>query len=178
MALVTGNNILGRNTTTTGAGYHNIFYDWVLAGLKQTLNNEYPGAKIYIAPEIMGSPPAFSIRLWGSSSELENEAPQQWTRKYNIDIEMYSVEKNATESFYKQFYSDIEHLHQVLFNNKTLTITQSITVSGSSPSDKSFTWYDGTVGDIVLNEYDEGEEEIDGLNKASIPFSCLVEREG
>ena len=41
MALVTANNMLVRDSSTASAGYHNVFYDWVLSGMKSTLNNEF-----------------------------------------------------------------------------------------------------------------------------------------
>ena len=169
MALVTVNQVLGRDKTALREGYHNVFYEWVLAGLKSTLNNEFPGAQVYVGPTILKSTPPFSIRIWGVSTEIEKEWQGAWQRRYNIDIDMYSISKNPNENFYKQFYADMEHIHQVIFNNKTLSVTVD---------SKTFTWIDGTVGETEINEYAEEEEEIDGLQKASFKFSCLVEREG
>ena len=179
MALVTTNSALQKNVTTIGSGYHNVFYEWVLLGLKSTINNEFKGVEAYIAPEIKPGSPPFSIRIWGSSADLENESTQQWQKRYNIDVCLYSIEKNASERFYQQFYADSERMWQLLFNNKTLTITQDSDTSGGAVSvSKSFTWIGGTVGSIEYNEYEGEEDDIDGLHKVSLDFSCLVEREG
>ena len=178
MGLVTTNDVLGSNKTALGTGYHNIFYDWVLAGMKTTLNNEFKAAEIYIAPNIKEGAIPFSIRIWGTSANTEEHNVSRWTKEYNLDVCAYFIEKNPNENFYKQFYNDAEHLYQVLFNNKVLNITKSVTPAGSVTGTQRFTWINGTVGSIEINEYAEGEEEIDGLHKITLDFSCIVEREG
>ena len=95
MAIVTANTPLKINTTTTGEGYHNIFYEWVLSGLKSTLNNEFKGADIYIAPKIKENLGPFSIKLWGDSASVNNEWATSWQKEYIISISLYSIEKNA-----------------------------------------------------------------------------------
>ena len=169
MAIVTATTPLKINTTTTGEGYHNIFYEYVLSGLKSTLNNEFPGAEVYISPEIKKSHSPFSIRLWGESASTADSWSTSWQKEYSVSISLYSIEKNANENFYKQFYADAEHLYQLLSNKKTLTITVD---------SKAFTWIDGNVDEIQINEFGEDEDIIDGLHVASLNFTCLIEREG
>ena len=169
MPIVTATTPLKINTTTTGEGYHNVFYEWVLAGLKSTLNNEFSGAQVYIAPNILEGSYPFSIRLWGESAEVVQEFTGAWQKEYNTSISLYFIEKNANENFYKQFYADMEHIHQVIFNNKTLSVTVD---------SKTFTWIDGVAGETEINDFRDNESTIDGLHVARIEFSCLVEREG
>lgn len=169
MPIVTATTPLKINTTTVGEGYHNVFYEYVLKGLKSTLHNEFPGTQVYIAPDIIDGSHPFSIRLWGISAEIESESTQQWQKRYEVEFDLYCIEKNANENFYKQFYADIEHIHQIIFNNKTLAVTVD---------SKTFTWIDGNIGEIEINDFKEEEDQIDGLHKASFNFSCLVEREG
>lgn len=179
MGIVTTNTPLQRDVTTTGAGYHNIFYDWVLAGMKTTLNNEFKNAHTYISPTIINTGSPFSVRIWGGSATTGEESTQQWQKEYNLDVVMYFVEKNPSEKFYRQLYNDAEHLYQLLFNNKTLTITFGGSATPAGPSSaKSFTWISGTVGAIEINSYEEDEEDVDGLHTARLDFSCFVEREG
>ena len=169
MPIVPVTTPLKINENSQGLGYHNVFYEYVLSGLKSALNNEFNGAMVYIAPELKKNNSPFSIRIWGESSSTEDEWATSWQKEYSITISMYSIEKNANEHFYKQFYADAEHIYQLLFNKKTLTITV-----GS----KSFTWINGTVSETVINDYEENEIEVDGLNVARFDFTCLVEREG
>ena len=169
MAIVTATTPLKINTTTTSEGYHNIFYEWILAGLKSTLNNEFSGAQVYIAPNILEGSYPFSIRLWGESAEVVQEFTGAWQKAYSVSIVLYYIEKNANENFYKQFYADIEHLYQLLFNKKQLTITVD---------SKAFTWIDGSVSEIEINDFEDEETEMDGLHKAKFDFSCQVERDG
>lgn len=169
MPIVTATTPLKINSTTSGEGYHNVFYEYVLSGLKSTLNNEFPGTECYIAPEIKEGNSPFSIRIWGESATVNDEWNSAWQKEYNTSISLYFIEKNANENFYKQFYADTERLYQLLFNLKTLTITVS---------SKSFTWIDGVAGETEINDFRDNESTIDGLHVARIEFSCLVEREG
>ena len=79
------------------------------------------------------------------------------------------IEKNPREGFYKQLYGDAERLYQLLHNNKTLSKTVGST---------TLAWINGKIDDIEFNEFEEDEEDIDGLNVAKLSFNCLVEREG
>ena len=118
------------------------------------------------------------MRLWGDSADIEQEFTDTWMKRYFITIDMYSLEKNANENFYKQFYADMEHVHQLIFNNKTLKMTRTIPNPGSVDTSSVFHWIDAKIEDITVNDFEEDEEEIDGLHKATFSFSCLVERTG
>ena len=80
-----------------------------------------------------------------------------------MDIVLYTIGKDADERFYEQLYSDAERLNQLLFNNK---------VNGAA----SFPWHDGTVGEVTFDDYEEDEEDIDGLHLARFSFSCRLSR--
>ena len=146
--------------------YENVFYDVVLDGVRDLLITEWNYGKIYIAPEIKHQDP-FSIRLWGTEAVTEIFNASEWQKSYNVDIVMYHIEQNPTETFYKQIYQDAERLNQVIFNNQTKTIT----VDG-----RSFNWIAGEVDSISFNAENETEEDINGLNSANLSFSCLVSR--
>tara|TARA_R100001594_G_scaffold14555_3_gene31005 strand:+ start:10856 stop:11329 length:474 start_codon:yes stop_codon:yes gene_type:complete len=150
-----------------GSTYENVFYEYVLSGLKSIFNSEFTNsAKVYVAPEIL-YPDNFQIRLWGNSSSTNEFWQSGWQKEYDVDISLYMIEKNPQELFYKQLYQDSERLYQLLHNNRTKSITVGST---------TLTWIDANVSDVVINSFDGEEEDIDGLNTAKLSFTCLVER--
>ena len=144
--------------------YHNIFFDVALDGVRDILVAEFNYGKIYIAPTILHQDP-FSIRIWGESAETTQLTNSSWQKQYNITIFLYLIESNPGEEFYNQFYSDSEKIYQLLFNNTVKTIT----VSG-----KDYTWIDGVPEDISYNDFEGEEEDVEGLNVASITFNCKI----
>ena len=152
---------------TLNTGYENVFYDVVLDGLRDILITEYNYGKIYISPTIKHQDP-FSIRLWGSSAETQEFTVREWQKVYNVDIFMYFIEQNPTETFYKQMYQDTERLNQVIHNNQT----KLVTVGG-----RDFSWTAGQVSSMEILSEEENDEDIKGLHSSFLEFSCLVSRE-
>ena len=147
--------------------YENVFYDYVMDPLRDLFIAEYNYGKIYIAPQIIHQDP-FSIRIWGDSAETSEYMASTWHKQYNLEISLYEIEKNPNEAYYKQFYNDIERVYQLLFKNaKTKTTTIGST---------THTWIDGICEEHTINDFQEGEEEIDGLNVAKFIFNCKVMR--
>ncbi len=148
--------------------YENVFYDYVMDPLRDLFITEYNYGKIYIAPQIIHQDP-FSIRIWGDSATTEEDLQTAWQKQYNIEISLYEIEKNPTEIFYKQFYNDIERVFQLLYNNARAVSTTVNTIQHK--------WIDGSCDEVVINDFAEGEEEIDGLNVAKFNFNCKLTRE-
>ena len=152
-----------------GSTYENVFYEYVLDGVRDLFISEFNNVKVYIAPKISHAD-NFQIRLWGTSATTEEWGVSGWQKEYNVDVVLYMIEKNASEPFYKQFYGDGERLYQVLHNNLTLTKTVGST---------TLSWINGKAGELVTDgEFEGDEEDIDGLHVARLPFSCFVERPG
>jgi hypothetical protein len=151
---------------TKGSTYENVFYEFVLDGVRDLFISEFNNAKTYISPVLL-HPDNFQIKIWGINTSTEDWGANSWQKEYNVEVALYMIEKNPREAFYKQFYGDSERLFQVLHNNKTLSKTVGST---------TLTWINGRVEEITYNEFEEEEEDIDGLNVARLPFSCLVER--
>ena len=154
--------------------YENVFYDFVLVPLKAIFDEEFSYGKIYIAPEILYKDP-FSIRIWGNNGESVEYLNDAWQKQYNIEIFLYSIEKNPQENFYKQFYNDIERIYQLLFENALFKST-AVTGSGSNVGEKEHKWIDGSCEEHIINDFEEGEEEIDGLNVCKFIFNCKITR--
>ena len=154
--------------------YENVFYDYVMDPLRDLFITEYNYGKIYIAPQILHKDP-FSIRIWGNNAETELIATSTWHKQYNIEISLYEIEKNPGEDYYKQFYNDIERIYQLLFANAK---NKSTTLSGSGNNSSSITykWFDGQCEELTINEFDEGEDEIEGLNVCKFIFNCKIMR--
>ena len=150
-----------------GSTYEGVFYDYVLDGVRDLFISEFKNAKTYIAPKIL-HPDNFQIRIWGPSASTERWGAGFWQKEYNVDVFLYMIEKNASEPFYKQFYGDAERLYQVLHNNKTLTKTVGST---------TLTWINGKADELIINEFGEDEEDVDGLHVAYLSFNCLMDRE-
>ena len=148
--------------------YQNIFYDYVLKGLKSIINTDLAHADVYVA-ENMQNTTSFQVKLWGVAvTDIET-----WTtshlKTYNVDISVYMLEANPSEKFYEEFYARSERMYQLLFNNQT----KSITVGS-----KELTWVDGNVESITYNDFVGNEGDTEGLHKISYAFNCKVEREG
>tara|TARA_Y100000593_G_scaffold95110_1_gene199857 strand:+ start:8913 stop:9410 length:498 start_codon:yes stop_codon:yes gene_type:complete len=165
MALVKGNT------------YDSIYFDFVLDGVRDILISEYESIKSYIAPQ-MSHHDNFQIRLWGPEASTENWWTDTWQKEYTVEIFIYFIEKNPTEDFYKQMYADVERIYQLLFNNKTYTKTVTTMADGALERSSTFTWTNGEVDDMEINNMTEEDEEIDGLHVSTLNFTCLVEREG
>ena len=146
----------------------NIFYEFVLKPLTNDLRSEFPGQTIYIAPSILHQDP-FSIRIWGGSAETHEYYSNAWQKQYNIEIALYEIEKNPGEAYYRQFYVDIERIYQHLFTNAK---TRETTYSGVT-----HTWIDGVCDEFIINEFEEDEDDIDGLNVCRFIFNCKIMRE-
>ena len=154
--------------------YENVFYDFVMDPLRDLFITEYAYGKIYIAPSILHQDP-FSIRIWGNSTETNEYLESTWHKQYNIEIVLYEIEANPGEAYYKQFYSDIERIYQLLFANAK---NKSTTLSGSGNNASSVThkWFDGVCEEFTINEFEGDEEEIEGLNICRFIFNCKIMR--
>lgn len=146
------------------ASYQNVGFDYVLDGVRDLLVSEFNYGKIYISPSIKFNDP-FQIKLWVSESSTEDYNAHSWSKEYIVDIDLYMIDSNHDENTYKQLHQDTERIYQVLFNNAH----KEITVAGNS-----LQWLNGTVDTIGINEFDGEEEEIEGLLKSTLSFSCNV----
>ena len=145
-----------------GTTFDDVYWSSVIEPIKTILHNEFNYGKIYISPDIKHLEP-FTIRLWGTGASTQELFSSKWHKLYNIDINLYFLEKNPSETFYEQFYIDSERLYQLMFNNPT-----SSTGKG---------WWDGKVNDIAYNNFEGAEDDVDGLNKVTLDFSCISSRE-
>ena len=149
-----------------GSTYENVYFEFVLDGVRDILQAEFTGLTCYISPT-MKEHKNFAIKLWGPSATTTEEIQTQWGKTYEVSVDMYAIEKNPGEAFYKQFYGDSERIYQSLFNNHSKSITVGST---------TLVWIDGSVSEIVIGELSDEEEEIDGLHKATLSFSCIMRR--
>ena len=154
--------------------YENVFYDYVMDPLRDLFIEEYSYGKIYISPSILHKDP-FSIRIWGNSAETDEYLANAWQKQYNIEISLYEIEKNPGENYYKQFYSDIERIYQLLFTNAKIK-KSAVAGSGNNASTVSHQWVNGICEEFTINDFGEGEEEIDGLNVCKFIFNCKIMR--
>jgi hypothetical protein len=127
--------------------YENVFFDYVLDPLRDIFISEYNYGKIYIAPNILYKDP-FSIRIWGEGAETNEYFATAWQKQYNIEISLYEIDKNPGEEIKSSTVNTIQHK-----------------------------WLDGVCEEVSINEFAEGEEEIDGLNVAKFIFNCKLTRE-
>ena len=155
--------------------YENVLYDFVMDPLRDLFITEYTYGKIYIAPSILHQDP-FSIRIWGNSAETNEYYASAWQKQYNVEISLYEIETNPGEAYFKQFYNDIERIYQLLFANAKTNST-SVTGSGNNSSSVTHVWIDGVCEEFVINEFEEGEDEIEGLNVCKFIFNCKIMRE-
>ena len=154
--------------------YENVFFDYVMDPLRDLFITEYSYGKIYIAPSILHKDP-FSIRIWGNNAETEVTAASTWHKQYNIEISLYEIETNPGEVFFKQFYSDVERIYQLLFDNAKFNST-TLSGSGNNASSVTHRWLDGVCEEFTINDFDEGEDEIEGLNVCKFIFNCKMMR--
>ena len=147
--------------------YTNIFFDYCLDPLRDLFISEYNYGKIYIAPKIVHQDP-FSIRMWADSTETVELFTSAWQKQYNVIISLYEIEQNPSEGFYKQFLNDTERIYSLLFNNQT----KSTTIGSDT-----YTWIDGVCESVEINDFEDDEEGIEGLNVAKFDFNCKIIRE-
>ena len=152
--------VLSINST-----YQNVFYDFILDSIRDTLVTEYNYGKIYIAPEKKYDDP-FSIRLWGINHSLENYSAGEWTKEYSVDIVLYS-KLDDNEQAYKQFYADQERIFQSLWNTYKGVVAktvEAVTIHLST----------GLVNDIEILTPEDTEEE--NLFQANFSLTILANR--
>lgn len=155
--------------------YENILYDFCLDPLRDLFIAEYNYGKIYIAPTIQHHDP-FSIRIWCNSAESIRYVASAWQKQYNIEVALYEIEKNPGEQYYKQFFNDIERIYQLLFDNAK-SVSTTVSKSGNTTGSVTRVLLDGVCEDFTINEFDEEEEAIDGLNVCKFTFNCKILRE-
>ena len=141
--------------------YSNVFYTNVLVKLRSIITTDR-SCTVYISPAYKDHG-SYSIRLWGASAETDVMHASEWRKLYNVAIALYSLGEDGDEAFYEQFYSDAERLYQLLYNNKE---------SGTA----TFSWYDGVVGEMIFDDFEGGEDAVDGLHVARFSFSCRIDR--
>ena len=156
--------------------YENVFYDFVMDPLRDLFITEYAYGKIYIAPSILHQDP-FSIRIWGNSVDTNEYFANAWQKQYNVEVSLYEIEINPGETFFKQFYNDIERIYQLLFTNAKNKSTTLSGGSGNNTSSVTHTWIDGKCEELIINEFEGDEEEIEGLNLCRFIFNCKIIRE-
>ena len=148
--------------------YQNVFYDFVLDSIRDTLTTEFNYGKIYISPNILHKDP-FQIRIWGTNQEeTDNLAGNEWQKQYFAQIVLGAISQNPNEQFYKQFYQDSERIYQSLWNNFKGSYSKTV---GSN----TFHLIDGVVDGIEYTIDDE-DEGIEGLHLATIDFNILANR--
>ena len=146
--------------------FENIFFNYVLDPLRDIMQSEYTGMKVYVAPEIDTKYSAnVSMRLWGTSAEKSEYVVDGHSRVYNVDVALYMMQMNPNETFYKKLYNDGERLHQLIFENKTKKTTVGST---------TLQWADASINNLVIGEMDEEESEIEGLHTIKLDFSCNI----
>ena len=150
-----------------GTTYDNIWFNVVIDKIRDVIVTDRNYSNAYISP-IYQDKGSYSVRIWGNSAETVKYVASEWQKEYEIEIVLYEASPSPNEIFYKTFYSDIERLYQVLYND-----LKSATVSSDGTN---FTLIDGQVGAIEINDLTEAEEAVDGLHSATITYSCSVYR--
>ena len=146
--------------------YENIFFNFVLDPLRDMIQSEYSGMKVYVAPEIdIKYKASVSMRLWGTGAEKSEYVVDAHARVYNVDIALYMMQMNPNETFYKKLYNDVERLHQLIFENKTKKTTVGST---------TLQWSDGAINGMVINHLDDVEADVEGLHSVKLDFSCNI----
>ena len=146
-----------------GTTFDDVYWTNVLKKVQEIIIGDFTYGHVYISPEIQHLDP-FTIRIWGPGATTEALWSDKWHKTYQVDINLYSIDKNPSEAVYKRFLNDSERLYQLMFNN--------VNISGT------LGWWNGEVENIIYNDLEGDEEEIDGLQKASLGFSCIVGRVG
>ena len=155
--------------------YENVFYDFVMDPLRDLFISEYNYGNIYIAPSVIHQDP-FSIRIWGDSADTSEYLANAWQKQYNAQISLYLIEANPGEIFYKQFYNDVERIYQLLFTNAKTNSTTLSGGSGSNASSVTHKWIDGVCDGFSINDFEGGEEDIEGLNVCRFNYNCKITR--
>ena len=150
-----------------GTTYDNVYYDFLLNPLKNIFKDEFVSSAVYISPDYKNQG-NFEVKLWGSLATTEALRQQAWTKNYSVTIDIYLKEVNPKENFYELFYSRAERAYEVLFNN----ITKSTTIGSGTK-----TWVNGEVSEMIINSLEEEEDQVDGLHKVTLDFSCIIERD-
>ena len=154
--------------------YENVFFDYVMDPLRDLFVAEYNYGKIYISPQILHKDP-FSIRIWGNSAETNQYYASAWQKQYNVEVSLYEIETNPGETYFKQFYGDIERIYQLLFTNAKTNST-AVTGSGNNSSAVTHIWIDGICEELTINEFIGEEEAVEGLNVCRYTFNCKITR--
>ena len=153
-------------------GHENHWFDYILNPIRNIIRNELDYGQCYISPKILHKS-NISVRIWSSNAETISYVQNQWTKRYAVDIFLYEIDKKGDERFYQQFYRDIERIYQSLFEN---SIVQTSAQHGNDALIAN-KFYDGVVENIIINDFNEGEEEIDGLNVCKFEFFVTLSRE-
>ena len=141
--------------------YNNVFYDNVLQKLRSIITTDR-SCTVYVSPTYKDRG-SYAVRMWGLSAETDVMHSSEWRKLYNVELSLYAIGEDGNERFYEQLYSDAERLYQLLYNNKE---------SGTA----TFSWYDGVVGEMVFDDFQDDEEGVDGLHVARFSFSCRIDR--
>lgn len=149
-----------------GTTYDNIWFDVVMDKIRDVINSDRSYSNVYISPTYKAMS-SYSVRLWGYSAETLQYVANEWNKRYELEIVLYEILQSNDEASYKVFYSDIERLYQVLFNNK---------VGITTTNGNTYKFSDGLVGNIAINDLTEEEQAVDGLHSATFTFSCSVFR--
>jgi hypothetical protein len=158
-----------------GTTYDNIYFDYVLNPLKDLLKDEFPSSAIYVSPTIKDKG-NFQIKLWGTLAVSDDYRLNSWSKTYNVTLDLYMVESGANERFYEDLYARAERVYQLLYNNITKSTTITYDLGSGIGSAVSKTWINGSVSEMIVNDFAE-DEDIEGLHKVSLDFSCNVERD-
>tara|TARA_Y100001938_G_C8095538_1_gene437915 strand:- start:555 stop:1022 length:468 start_codon:yes stop_codon:yes gene_type:complete len=150
---------------TLNSTYQNVFYDFVLDHMRDTLITEFNYGKIYIAPEKLYDD-AFSIKLWGTAHRLDNFSAGEWVKEYDVLISFYAKLDNNEQS-YKQFYADQERIFQCLHN-------EFKGVTAKTVSSTTIHLTNGQINEIdVLTPEDTN---VENLFQAEFTFTVLANR--
>ena len=72
----------------TADGYGPIFWEHVLDEIRTILKNSSDFGTIYISPKYKNIGTQ-SIRLWGNGATTETLWKDKWSKRYNVDINLY-----------------------------------------------------------------------------------------
>ena len=148
----------------TVSSFDNVFYTNVLKELRSIISTEFAGRKVYINPIKDSDSSEFSVRIWGLSSELDEQYAglEGWRRRYNTEIVAYFKIQKANDLVWEQFFRDTERLQQVLYNNTK--------IDGSN----NLGWYEGNVTEMEIGYEEDLEDE--NLYLVRFEFSCRINR--
>ena len=123
----------------------NIWETKILDTIRTFLNNEFAGSiPIYTGNfKDMGSQ---SIRLNPIGSDLLEFNSTAETREYILDVSYTFKEKMLKKDTWEHIFRQVSHIEALFFNNQNNT------------------FYNGRFDSARINEKQDGEEEIEGLN--------------